>query len=90
MGEKMSDKKEEFINNELRKMALALDNASSEEQALSICLIVLRSVYDQGYSDASKEMLELLILEKNKNEHIENFTTSKADLFKIGDDFKNE
>lgn len=89
MGEKMSNKKEEFIKDKLRIMVLALDNVSSEEQALRICLIVLRSVYDQGYSDANEEMRELLILEKNKNEHIENLTTSKADLFKR-EDFSNE
>jgi len=87
----MSDKKENYITALLNFCVSRIklrdgdyfDSVREIEDTLS-------KAYDQGYSDSKKEMRELLILEKNKNEHIENLTTSKADLFKIGDDFKNE
>lgn len=90
MGEKMSDKKENYITALLNFCVSRIklrdgdyfDSVREIEDTLS-------KAYDQGYSDANKEMRELLILEKNKNEHIENLTTSKADLFKR-EDFSNE
>lgn len=89
MGEKMSNKKEEFIKKKMKWFISNTVNIFSRIDGDQIVENLLQSIYDQGYSDANEEMRELLILEKNKNEHIENLTTSKADLFKR-EDFSNE